>query len=114
MQYLLLIYENEGRFATLDEPALNAEVAEYRSLAGKHQDIIRGGHPLQPTETAITVRVREGQVLRADGPFAETKEQLGGYYLVDAPDREAALAMAEKIPAARYGCIEVRPIMCFA
>jgi hypothetical protein len=76
--------------------------------------IIKGGNALQPTGTATTVRVRDGRMLSTDGPFAETKEQLGGFYLVDANTREEAIAMASKIPAARFGSVEVRPIMKFS
>lgn len=114
MQYLLLIYEDESRFANLDKAGLDTELTEYRKFGGEYKDAIRGGHALQPTETAASVRVRNGKALSTDGPFAETKEQLGGYYLVEAPDRETALTMAAKIPAARFGCIEVRPIMTFS
>jgi len=69
---------------------------------------------LQPTSSAATVRVRDGKVMPTDGPFAETKEQLGGYYLVEARDRDEAVSMAAKIPAARFGSVEVRPIMTFS
>jgi hypothetical protein len=69
--------------------------------------------PLKPTSTATTVRVREGKRLTTDGPFAETKEQLGGAYLVEAEDLDQAIAMAAKIPGVRYGCVEIRPIMTF-
>ena len=111
MQFLLLIYENEQRFAQGYDPA---EFEEYRAFGEKHSSAIKGGNALQPTETAQTIRVRDGRPLATDGPFAETKEQLGGFYLVEAPDRAAAAAMAAKIPAARFGCVEVRPIMTFS
>lgn len=75
---------------------------------------MKGGNALEPTNTAATLRVRNGKSLTTDGPFAETKEQLGGFYLVEAADRNTALAMAAKIPAARFGCVEVRPIMKFS
>ncbi len=78
------------------------------------RDHIKGGNALQPTATATTLRVRNGKRLTSDGPFAETKEHLGGYYLVEAANLDEALAMAEKIPGARYGSIEVRPIMTFS
>jgi hypothetical protein len=110
MQYLLLIYENEQRFAKGYPPA---ELAEYGAIGKEHAKQIVAGKALQPTRTATTVRVREGKRLTTDGPFAETKEQLGGFYLVDAADLDQAIAIAAKIPAARYGCIEVRPIMKF-
>ncbi len=114
MEYLLLIYEGEARFAGLSEPELNAEIAEYRAFGEKFAKAIRGGNALQPTTTANTVRVRNGKPLMTDGPFAETKEQLGGYYLVDAADLDQALEMAARIPGARHGSIEVRPIMKFS
>jgi hypothetical protein len=114
MEYLLLIYEGEARFAGLGKPELNAEIAEYRSFGEKVAKAIRGGNALQPTSTANTVRVRNGKPLTTDGPFAETKEQLGGYYLVEAADLKQALEMAAKIPGARHGSIEVRPIMKFS
>jgi len=74
----------------------------------------QGGNALQPTGTATTVRVRDGKRLTTDGPFAETKEQLGGYYLVEAADLDTAINIASKIPGARHGSIEVRPIMTFS
>jgi len=110
MQFLLLIYENDQRFATGYDPG---EMNEYMAFGKEHAAAIKGGNALQPTNTAATVRVRNGKLLTTDGPFAETKEQLGGFYLVEAPDRNAAAAMAAKIPGARFGSIEVRPIMTF-
>ena len=114
MQYLLLIYENEQRFSRLAAEALDTEIGEYRNFGARFSGAILGGNALQPTSTASTVRMRDGKPLITDGPFAETKEQLGGYYLVEANDLDQALAMAENIPAARYGSIEVRPIMTFS
>lgn len=110
MQYLLLIYENEKRYAT-GYPA--DEMKGYQEFGEEYQKAIVGGNALQPTRTATTVRVRDGKRMTTDGPFAETKEQLGGYYLVEAPDLDKAIEMAGKIPGARTGCIEVRPIMKF-
>ncbi|MGC2402358.1 MAG: YciI family protein [Acidobacteriaceae bacterium] len=111
MQFLCLIYENESRFATgYDED----EFAEYGAFSKKHAAAIKGGNALQPTPTAKTVRVRNAKAVTTDGPFAETKEQLGGYYLVEANTIEEAASMAAGIPAARYGGIEVRPIMVFS
>ena len=111
MQYLLLIYENEKRFAQgYDMSELN----EYRAFGQEFAKNIKGGNALQSTGTAVTVRVRNGKAATTDGPFAETKEQLGGFYLVEARDRDEALAMAAKIPGARFGSIEVRPIMTFS
>lgn len=111
MQFLLLIYENEKRFAT-GYP--QDELKEYRAFGQKHAGAIKGGNALQPTSAAKTVRIRNGQTVNTDGPFAETKEQLGGYYLVEANNLEEATAIAAGIPAARYGSVEVRPIMVFS
>jgi hypothetical protein len=111
MQYLLLIYENEERFA---KGYPGAELAEYRQFGKEFASAVKGGNALQPTRTAATVRVRNGKAVSTDGPFAETKEQLGGFYLVEADSREKAIAMAAKIPGARFGSIEVRPIMTFS
>jgi hypothetical protein len=111
MQYLLLIYENESRFAGGYDPA---ELKEYRANAQEFASFIQAGKALEPTRSAKTVRVREGKRLVTDGPFAETKEQLGGFYLIEAPSVEKALEIAARIPAARFGCIEVRPIHTFA
>jgi hypothetical protein len=111
MQYLLLIYEDEKRFAKgYDMSELN----EYRAFGQEFAKSIQGGNALQSTGTAVTVRVRNGKTSTTDGPFAETKEQLGGFYLVEARDRDEAVAMAAKIPGARFGSIEVRPIMTFS
>ena len=111
MQFLLLIYEPEQRFAT-GYP--EAEFAEYDAFGQKHAPVIKGGNALQPTTTAKTVRIRNNEAVTTDGPFAETKEQLGGYYLVEAGSPDEAAAIAAGIPAARYGSIEVRPVMVFA
>jgi len=110
MQYLLLIYENEKRFSQGYDPG---EMGEYMAFGKEFASAIQGGNALQPTGTATTVRVRDGKTLSTDGPFAETKEQLGGFYLVEAKDQAEAVAMAAKIPGARFGSIEVRPIMKF-
>jgi hypothetical protein len=114
MQYLLLIYEEEKRFANLSKPDLNAEVAEYQAFGKEFAKSIQGGNALQATSAATTVRLRNGKRLITAGPFAETKEQLGGYYLVEAAHLDEALAMAAKIPGGRFGSIEVRPIMKFS
>jgi hypothetical protein len=111
MQYLLLIYENEQRW---NQGYIQDELAEYYAFGKEFAAAIKGGNALQPTNTASTVRVRDGKPLTTDGPFAETKEQLGGYYLVEANDKDEALRMAAKIPGARFGSIEVRPIMKFS
>ena len=114
MQYLLAIYEAESRWANLSKDAVDKEVKEYRAFGNQFAKAIKGGNALQPTAVATTVRVRNGKRMTTDGPFAETKEQLGGFYLVDAPGLDEAIAMAAKIPAARYGSIEVRPIQTFS
>ena len=115
MQYLLMIYRSEADLAKMDPAARQKMSAEYGVFT---QSIIQSGHfkagdGLQPSTTATTVRVREGKTLTTDGPFAETREQLGGYYLVEAKDIDAALAIAARIPGARFGSIEVRPIWVY-
>ncbi len=112
-QYLLLIYENETRLPALSKEQFGVELGQYQAFGKEHADWLRGGNALQPTGTAKTVRVRDGKALTTDGPFAETKEQLGGYYMVEAATIDEAAAIAGKIPGARFGCIEVRPIMKF-
>ena len=115
MQYLLLIYRNEAEQAKMDASALQNMTAEYRAFT---QSIIQSGNfkagdALQTTATATTVRVRDGKMLTTDGPFAETREQLGGYYLIEAKDLDTALGIAARIPTAKVGSIEVRPIMVY-
>jgi hypothetical protein len=114
VQYLLLIYEDEKRWANPSQAELDSEMAGYQAFGKEFNGSIKGGNALQPTGTAKTLRVRDGKAMVTDGPFAETKEQLGGYYLVEAASLEEATAMAGKIPGARAGCIEVRPIMVFS
>jgi len=111
MQYLLLIYDDEKRWAKGYD---HGELADYRSFSKECAPAIKGGNALQPTGTATTVRVRNGKALTTDGPFAETKEQLAGFYLVEAQNQKEAEGIAAKIPGARYGSIEVRPIMKFS
>lgn len=113
MQYLLMIYADESRMKDVTPADREAMYVEYRALT---DSLIKSGHmragdALQPTSTATTVRVRDGKTLTTDGPFAETKEQLGGYYLVEAKDLDEATKLAARIPGARQGSIEVRPIM---
>ena len=114
MQYLLAIYEDEKRWAGLDKRDIDSMLKEYRAFGQEFEKSIQGGNALQPTTAATTVRVRNGKRLTTDGPFAETKEQLGGFYLVEANDLDSAIAMAAKIPGARFGSIEVRPIQKFS
>jgi hypothetical protein len=115
MQYLLLVYTDEKKFGALT-PAEH-EVVDRESIA-YDEDLERSGHylnsnALQPPEAAITVRVRDGKVSTTDGPFAETKEHLGGYILIEARDMNEAVQIAAKTPMVRFGCIEVRPIFHF-
>jgi hypothetical protein len=115
MQYLLLIYRSEAELGKMDADARQKMTAEYGAYT---QSIVQSGHfkagdGLQPSTTATTVRVRDGKVMTTDGPFAETREQLGGYYLVEAKDLDTALDLAARIPGAKNGSIEVRPIMIY-
>lgn len=113
MQYLCLIYDDETggtRMSREEGQALMGEYSAFTENIRKSGHYV-GGNPLQPTKTASTVRVRQGKVSTTDGPFAETKEQLGGYYLIEAKDLNDAIQVASRIPAARSGSIEVRPIM---
>jgi hypothetical protein len=115
MQYLLMIYQNEVESGKMDAAARKNVTAEYGAFT---QSIIQSGHfkagdGLQPTSTATTVRVRDGKTLTTDGPFAETREQLAGYYLVEAKDLDTALAIAARIPGAKAGSVEVRPVMVY-
>ena len=115
MQYLLLIYRSDAEYSRMAASDRKEMSAEYGAFT---QSIIQSGHfkagdGLQPTTTATTVRVRDGKTLTTDGPFAETREQLGGYYLVEARDLDTALAIAARIPGARTGSIEVRPVMVY-
>lgn len=112
MQYLLMIYGNEADGAKLSPPDMQSMFGKYMALTQEMKDknVYIGGNPLQPTATATSVRVRDGQTLTTDGPFAETKEQLGGYYLVNCNNLDEAIDYAAKIPGAAFGTIEVRPI----
>ncbi len=112
MQYMLLINSDESHYGELSEAEMAQLMADYGSFT---QDVNESGvlvsaERLQPTSTATTVRVREGTVSTTDGPFAETKEQLGGYYIVDVPHLDDAIQWASKIPSAKYGSVEVRPV----
>ncbi|MDA9433270.1 YciI family protein [Bradyrhizobium sp. CCBAU 51627] len=115
MQYLLLIYRNENYMTDMSATDRQKLTGEYGAYT---QSIIQSGHfkagdGLQPTTTATTVRVRDGKTMTTDGPFAETREQLGGYYLVEAKDIDDAVALAARIPDAKRGSIEVRPVMIY-
>jgi hypothetical protein len=110
MKFMFLLYVPQE---VRDDPAARASMEQWfaygRELAESGVDL--GNNALQGLETATTVRVRDGKTLISDGPFAETKEMLGGYYVVDVADRDAAVALAARVPSAPYGFIEVRPIM---
>jgi hypothetical protein len=111
MKYALLIYSSttDEEWAALSEDEQAAIYGEYRAVS--ESPYVIGGHQLQPADTATTVRVQDGKTLTTDGPFAETKEVLGGLFVVEADDIDTALALAERIPATRNGSVEVRPIV---
>jgi len=113
MKYLLLIYHEQGAWDALPELERQQMYGEYRKL--REELISRGkfvdGSQLQATTTAASVRLREGKDLVTDGPFAETHEQLGGYFLIDVDSIEDAIGIAKRIPSARTGTVEVRPLM---
>jgi hypothetical protein len=113
MQYMLLIYDAEANMKSATQADRNAMMAEYGEFTASitKSGNMKAGDALQPSSTATTVRVRAGKTLSTDGPFAETKEQLGGYYLVEAKDLDEATKIAARIPSARSGSIEVRPVM---
>jgi hypothetical protein len=115
MQFMLLIYDDEQTWRDMSEEERNGVMGEYFA----YTDELRAAgayvaaNALQPTSTATLVRVQDGERLVTDGPFAETKEQLGGYYLLDVPSLDDALEWAAKIPSAKWGTIEVRPVVVF-
>jgi hypothetical protein len=115
MKYLCLIYDEEKKIAAMSKSESDAFMGEYFAFTEgiRKSGHYLGGEALQPVQTATTVRVRNGKVSTTDGPFAETKEQLGGFYFIDARDLNDAIQVASKIPSARLGSIEVRPIMEF-
>jgi len=116
MRYLCLIYENEKEWESKPQSELEGLMGEYfaftEDIRSKGQ--LAAGEALQPTQTATTVRVRNGKISTTDGPFVETKEQLGGFYLIDAKDLNDAIQVASRIPSARFGAIEVRPVIDFS
>jgi len=113
MYYAALIYGNEAAGLQMTEEQQKAQMDEYYAFTKHVMDrgIYKGGEALMPTSMATTVRVRDGKTLTTDGPFAETKEQLGGFYLIDCANLDEAIEIAARIPGARDGSIEVRPIM---
>ena len=115
MKYLCLIYDEEKKLHSMPKTEADAFMGEYFAFTDgiKKTGHYLGGEALQPVEMATTVRIRNGRISTTDGPFAETKEQLGGFYLIKAADLNDAIQVAAKIPSARVGSIEVRPIMEF-
>jgi hypothetical protein len=116
MQYLVLIYEDESHYGRLPQAEAEVEFKAWGDYTAWLQEKgwMVGGNALQPTSTATTVRERNGKVQTTDGPFAETKEQLGGYYLIDCANLDEAIEAASKIPSVGRGSVEVRPIMTFS
>src|SRR4029077_9953409 len=112
MRYALLICPDESAMAAFSPAEAEASMAKYAAFGEEmtKRGVLTGGERLRPTTDATTVQVRNGEVLTSDGPFAETKEQIGGFYLVDAKDLDEAIEVASKIPGAKHGTIEVRPI----
>jgi hypothetical protein len=113
MKYMCLIYSDESAFAKFSEAEQQAGFAEYFAFTDsiKQSGNYVAGDALAPTHTATKVRVQNGKTQTMDGPYAETREQLGGYYVIRARDLDEAVAIAARIPASRYGCVEVRPIL---
>ena len=110
MKYMLLVYLNEQVMSEAERQECyveSAELAREIHSSGKYLD----ASPLHPVATATSIRVRDGKRLVTDGPFAETREQLGGFYLIDAKDLDEAITIAERIPAARFGTVEIRPVL---
>ena len=112
MKYALLICTDESVMGALSPEEGSAALAEYGTFAEEMgaRGVLREGERLRPTSDATTVQVRDGKVLTGDGPFAETKEQIGGYFVVECKDLDEAIEVAAKIPGARFGTIEVRPV----
>jgi hypothetical protein len=115
MKYLCLIYDDEQKMAGMSKTEGEAFMGEYFAFTEgiRQSGHYRSGEALEPVHTATTVRLRDGQLLTTDGPFAETKEQLGGFYLIEAKDLNEAIQIAGKIPSARTGSIEIRPVVNF-
>ncbi|WP_137112137.1 YciI family protein [Rhodobacter sp. SY28-1] len=113
MKYMLTLYAAPDAEPSPGTPEFDAMMGEYFGLEEKMKGVATflAGEGLQPVQTATTLRKREGRVETMDGPFAETREHLGGFYLIEAADLDAALRFAAEIPAARYGSVEVRPVM---
>jgi hypothetical protein len=113
MLYALLIHEDESFWETQAPETLGEMMAGYQQFGERNASAIKDGQALQPTAAATTVRVRDGERVLTDGPFAETREQFGGYYVVDVPGLDEAIEIAAQIPGAATGGVEVRPVMTF-
>ena len=115
MQYMLLIYSNEAAAATATPEEMGTLMAEYNAFtaAVAQRGAMKGGDALHDTSKATTVRTKNGKHVITDGPFAETKEQLGGYYLIEAENLDQAIECAKMCPGSKYGSIEIRPVMVF-
>lgn len=116
MKYLCLIYDEEKILNNMSKAETDAFMGEYFTFTNevRQSGHYEAGEALQPVATATTVRIRNGKMATTDGPFAETKEQLGGFYLIKAKDLNEAIQIASRIPSARYGSIEVRPVVDFS
>jgi hypothetical protein len=115
MKYLCLIYDEERKLGAMSKKESDAFMGEYGAFTQdiKNSDHYIAGEALTPVSTATTIRARNGKIATTDGPFAETKEQLGGFYLIEARDLNDAIQVASRIPSAKTGSVEVRPIMVF-
>lgn len=113
MHYMMLIYSDEAAEAGMSEEEQDEVMQRYAAFTTevRERGAFVNGEPLQPTHTATTVRRREGRIIPQDGPYAETKEQLGGFYILDCANLDEAIELAATIPAAEYGAIEIRPVM---
>lgn len=113
MQFMILIYNDPAREPAYGTPAFQEMMAGFFALNArmKADGVLRGGEGLKGVETATSLRIKNGKVETMDGPFAETREHLGGYYVIDVPELDAALTYAALVPSARWGTIEVRPLM---
>ncbi|HEV7968711.1 MAG TPA: YciI family protein [Candidatus Acidoferrales bacterium] len=110
MKYMLLIYQDENGLSETERTECYEKSAQFAVELSKGGQYLDAG-PLHPTSTATSVRIRDNKSLVTDGPFAETREQLGGYFLIDAKNLDEAIGIAERIPAGRWGTVEIRPVM---
>jgi len=112
MQYLLMLYSNEAGWPTMTPAQTEQVMGAYKAYteALRKADVLRGSNRLKPSNSATTVRVTDGKSQVLDGPYTDSKEQLGGYYLIDVPDLDAAISWAARCPGASHGSVEVRPV----